>query len=46
MAIYPSGCEEMDSRRKKLNLWMLLSGFEDGRLLSSYGPIEGELYGE
>ena len=28
MAFYPSGCEEMYRRRKKLHLWTLLSGFE------------------
>ena len=26
---------------KKLHLWMLLSGFEDGRLLMNYMSLEG-----
>ena len=45
MVIYPSGYEEMDSRRKKLHLYTLLSGLKmDGYTFKLYVTQRGILW--
>ena len=46
MAIYPIGCEEMATRRKKLSFRMVYNSIGNWRMISMMTSFEGEFNGE